>query len=454
MPLTLKEMRSEVSPMLRIAAPIVLGELGWVTMNVVDIIMVGHLPDSATAIAAVGFGSNLYIAVTIFGIGLLLGLDTLVAQSFGRNDVDDCHHTLLSGLYFTLAFTPVLVAVIWFGWPLIANSGYDPILIHVTWEYLKALLWSTAPLFLFIALRRYLQAMNIVTPVMFALMSANVMNAFGNWVFVYGHLGVRAMGAPGSGWSTCVSRIYMCIFLFVVAVRADHEHGIRMVQSFAHRGFMPDVARIIKIARLGLPAALQLTLEVGVFVAATTLIAKLGAVQLAGNQVALVTVTTTYMVPLGVSSAAAVRVGQAFGRHDLAAARRAGWMAITLGTCFMFCSAIVLWTIPQWIARIFTPDAETIAASIPLLAVAAVFQIFDGIQVVSTGALRGIGDTHSAMFASLGAYWVIGLPVGSWLCFSRGMGATGLWVGLCIGLIIVGSGLLLTWHRKMMIENE
>src|SRR5277367_2394060 len=151
MPLTLQELRSEASPMLRIAAPIVLGELGWVTMNVVDIIMVGHLPDSATAIAAVGFGSNLYIAVTIFGIGLLLGLDTLVAQSFGRNDVDDCHHTLLSALYFTLAFTPVLVAVIWFGWPLIAHSGYDPLLIKVTWEYLKALLWSTAPLFLFIA---------------------------------------------------------------------------------------------------------------------------------------------------------------------------------------------------------------------------------------------------------------------------------------------------------------
>src|SRR5271155_2841028 len=453
MPLTLKELRLEASPMLRIAAPIVLGELGWVTMNVVDIIMVGHLPDSATAIAAVGFGSNLYIAVTIFGIGLLLGLDTLVAQSFGRNDVDDCHHTLLSALYFTIAFSPLLVAVIWFGWPLIASSGYDPALLQVMWQYLNPLLWSTVPLLVFIALRRYLQAMNIVMPVMLALLTANIMNAVCNWIFVYGHWGAPAMGAPGSGWATCISRIYMCIFLFVAAIRADHEHGVSMIQSFARRGFLPDFTRIIKIAKLGLPAALQLALEVGVFVAATALIAKLGAVQLAGNQVALVTVTTTYMVPLGVSSAAAVRVGQAFGRHDLAAARRAGWMAITLGTGFMLCSAFVLWTVPQWIAHIFTTDVATIAASIPLLAVAAVFQIFDGIQVVSTGALRGIGDTHSAMFASLMAYWVIGLPVGSWLCFSRGMGATGLWIGLCIGLIIVASGLLLTWHRKMAVQD-
>jgi len=417
------------------------------TMGVVDLMMVGRLPNSATAIAAVSLGSNLFFAVAIFGSGLMLGLDALVAQSYGKGDVDDCHHSLLNALYFGLILGPVLMALMWMGWPLLDRLGEAPDVLKLAGAYLYALLWATLPLIWYFALRRYLQSMDIVKPVMFALVSANLINLIANWVLIFGHWGFQAMGAVGSGWATAMARLYMCIVLFIAVVHADHNRKTKMFTSFSHRGFTPDVKRIKHIFLLGLPAALQLTLEVGVFATCTALIGKLGAVALAGSQVCLTTVSYTFMVPLGISSAAAVRVGQAVGRRDLSAVRQAGWTALIMGAGFMSTMSLLLWTVPASIAKIFTHDVTIVQASIPLLAVAAIFQIFDGIQIVCTGALRGVGDTKTAMYASFMAYWVIGLPVGYWLCFNRGMSAIGFWIGLCAGLIIVAFWLLRAWYK-------
>jgi MATE family multidrug resistance protein len=208
---------------------------------------------------------------------------------------------------------------------------------------------------------------------------------------------------------------------------------------------MPRVRRLLQ---LGFPAAMQLGLEVGVFAVATTLIARLGDIPLASHQVALNTVSFTYMVPLGISSAAAVRVGQALGRHDPHAASRAGWTALALGATFMTCMAILLWTVPHYIVRIYTPDPVVIRAAGSLLFVAAFFQLFDGLQAVATGALRGVGDTRTPMIWSSVLYWFLGLPLGAYLCFRVGWGAVGLWTGLCIALVLIGSGLLYVWRRR------
>jgi len=181
-------------------------------------------------------------------------------------------------------------------------------------------------------------------------------------------------------------------------------------------------------------------------------VAKLAIVKtgrpLASHQVALNTVSFTYMVPLGISSAAAVRVGQALGRRDPHGASRAGWTALALGASFMTCMAIVLWVAPHYIVRIYTPDPAVIHAASSLLFVAAFFQLFDGLQAVATGALRGAGDTRTPMIWSAGLYWLLGLPLGAYLCFRVGWGAAGLWTGLCIALILIGSGLVYVWHRR------
>ncbi len=194
---------------------------------------------------------------------------------------------------------------------------------------------------------------------------------------------------------------------------------------------------------------MQITLEIGVFALVTALIGRLGAVALASHQIALNTVSFTYMVPLGISSAAAVRVGQAIGRKDPRGARDAGGTAIFLGAAFMACASALLLLFPRWIARLYTPDDMVIRSTILLLAAGAAFQLFDGIQTVATGALRGAGDTRTPMLCHFTAYWIIGLPLGAWLCFHRGWGAFGLWAGLSLALILIGIVLLFAWRRRV-----
>jgi MATE family multidrug resistance protein len=200
---------------------------------------------------------------------------------------------------------------------------------------------------------------------------------------------------------------------------------------------------------LGLPTALQITLEIGVFAFVTALIGRLGATALASHQIAMNTVSLTYMVPLGISSAAAVRVGQAIGRKDPLGAADAGGSAIFFGATFMTLAGIALLLFPKSIARIYTPDPAIIQSTVLLLAAGAAFQLFDGIQTVATGALRGAGDTRTPMFCHFTAYWIIGLPLGAWLCFRRGWGAFGLWAGLSLALILIGIVLLLVWRRTV-----
>jgi MATE family multidrug resistance protein len=236
----------------------------------------------------------------------------------------------------------------------------------------------------------------------------------------------------------------MMSVLLLYSVYYDHRYktGLRRTRR------LPSFFRMWRLVQLGFPAATQFAMEVGVFAVATTLIGKLGAVALASHQVALNTVSLTYMVPLGISSAAAVRVGQALGRRDAHAASRAGWTAMALGTSFMTCMGVILLVVPRQIVRAYTPDPVVIQAASSLLFVAAFFQLFDGMQTVATGALRGAGDTRTPMLCHMFFYWAMGLPLGYHLCFGLGWGAAGLWTGLCLALILIGIALLYFWRRK------
>jgi multidrug resistance protein, MATE family len=437
--------RAELRPTLRLALPLVLAELGWMSMAIVDTMMVGRLPNSAVAIAAVSLGGILVNVLAMFGGGLLIGLDTLVSQAFGSGEREDCHRSLLHGIYLSLALAPLLMAPIWFFDPLLRAMHIAPDVVALAVPYSKALAWGTLPLLLYFAIRRCMQAMNMVRPIAFALVTANLINAGGNWILIYGKLGAPAMGAVGSGWSTAWARIYLSAVLVGYFLWYDRRHRTRLL----HTPIQPELRRIRRLIALGFPAAMQITLEVGVFALVTALIGRLGAVALASHQIALNTVSFTYMVPLGISSAAAVRVGQAIGRKDPQGAADAGSTAILLGAAFMTCMSIVLLIIPSWIARAYTPDQAIIHSTIFLLAAGAAFQLFDGIQTVATGALRGLGDTRTPMLCHFTAYWIIGLPLGAWLCFTRGWGAFGLWAGLSLALILIGIVLLVVWRRRV-----
>jgi len=431
---------------IRLALPLILAEIGWMSMGIVDTLMVGRLPESAIAIGATGLGQSLYHSLAIFGGGLLLGLDTLVAQAYGREDLHDARHSLANGMFLAFVLAPIFMFATSF-WPRIMQRfGISPELVEPMRPFLRALNWGTLPLLAYFALRRYLQAMNVATPIMFAVVSANVVNAIGNWALIYGHLGFHSMGITGSGWSTALSRLYMVGVLAITLAWVERKRPRPQSRSRIH----VDAKRIFDLLRLGVPAATQILLEVGAFSAASALAAKLGPAPLSGHEIALNCAAFTFMVPLGLSSAAAVRVGQELGRKDSAGARRAGWSAILLGLAFMSCSGLLFVCTSRQIARLFTPDPAVIAVGARLLLVAAAFQLFDGLQTVSTGALRGAGNTRTPMIANFFAYWLIGLPAGYVLCFRVGWGATGIWLGLCAGLMLIGSALLFTWSRQKL----
>ncbi len=416
------------------------------SMGIVDTIMVGRLPDSAVAIGATGLGQSLYHSIAIFGGGLLLGLDTFVAHAYGREDLYDARLSLVNGLCLAVALTPLLMIAVSFWPPLMNRFGISAELVEPMRPFLHALNWGTLPLLAYFALRRYLQAVNVANPIMFALISANIINAIGDWALIYGHLGFPAMGIAGSGWATCIARIYMAGVLAVTLLWVESKRALPKWTT----AIRIDLHRVSALLRLGAPAATQILLEIGAFAAATALVARLGPVPLSGHEIALNCAALMFMVPLGISSAAAVRVGQQLGRRDPAGARRAGWSAIMLGAGFMTCSGLTFVSFPTFIARLFSPDPMVVRTGAKLLLVAAAFQLFDGLQTVATGALRGAGDTKTPMLANFIAYWLIGLPVGYLLCFRLGWGALGIWIGLCGGLMIIGSALLIAWHRRML----
>ena len=330
--------------MLLLATPVVLAEIGWMTMGLVDTLMVGGL--GPEAIGAVGIGTSLFMGVAIFAMGLLLGLDTLVSQAFGAGREGECHGWLLHGAALSLGLAVPVTLVL-----RLLSSGLDawglhPTVLSLLRPYLDALTWSVLPLLLYAAFRRYLQGMGVVRPVMAALVAANLLNLFANWVLIHGRLGAPALGVAGSAWATVIARIGMTATLLVVILYRERgrKPGVLAPPWRIDRG------RMRLLVSLGLPAAMQITLEVGVFAAATALAGRLAPTSLAAHQIAINIVSFTFMVPLGVASAGAVRVGQAIGRRDHEGAARSGWTAILLGAVSMLGSAAVEGSVIEWVS--------------------------------------------------------------------------------------------------------
>jgi MATE family multidrug resistance protein len=437
------QIRHEMPSLLRLAVPIVLGEVGWMSMQFVDIAMIGRV--GPTALAAVSLGSALFVMFAIVCEGLLLGTDSIVSQDFGAGRVEECFRTLWAGAQLALPLgllCALLVAAS--GW-LLSPMGIAPEIVRQTKPFLYAMACGLPAQMGFVAMRLFLQGTHRVKVVAFAMISANLINFVGNYALIYGHFGLPALGATGSGLSTTLSRGYMmCVLLgyMVWRNRGEHWHLLRHAGEFYRE-------RMVRILRLGAPAAAQIALEIGVFSTSTLIAGRLGAVAVSGHQIALMMASLTFMVPLGIAQATSVRVGNAIGRRDAEAARVSGWSGVALSASFMSCSAIVLWTWPLAIVHIFTYDPEVVKVGVSLLAIAAVFQFFDGVQVTAIGALRGSGNTRIAMITDFVGWWLIGLPLGAWLCFERGWGVRGLWFGLSAGLISIGCVLAVAWRRRV-----
>jgi MATE family multidrug resistance protein len=435
--------RRELRPMLRLAAPLAMAELGWMIMGFVDTVMAGRL--GAAAMGAGSLGTTLFWPIVITGAGMLYGMDTEVAQSYGARDEAACRRTLIQGLWLALAASPIAAAVLASLLPLLRAAHTNPDVMRLLDPFVKALLWGVFPLLVSTAFRRYLQAINIVKPITFAVISANIVNFVGNWMLMYGNWGAPRLGLTGSGISTSIARLYIALVLLAAVLWHERQHSYPLFRM----SWLPDLGPIRRLAVLGYPVAIQILAEGAVFGIVSAFVARLDEVSLAAHGIAINVIALTYMVPLGISSAAAVRVGHAVGRNDRHGAAISGWTGLLLSTIFMGAAGLALFFVPGAISRLYTPDAAVIPVSAALLRIAAFFELFDGFQVVAGGALRGLGDTSSPALAHFAGYWLAGLPLSFVLCFHSGWGVRGVWVGLTVALILIGAALLIVWWKRL-----
>jgi MATE family multidrug resistance protein len=466
MRLSMKHFRSELPPLLQLALPLIAGELGWVAMSLVDTVMLGHLPNATLAMASAALAQVLFNTLC-FGIGgVLLGLDSLISQALGAREQTEANRWLLHGLVLACALAGVLTLLFAFGPILLLKLPADPAILRGAVPAMTGLNYGVLPLLLYFTLRRYLQAAHHGRPIAFALISANLINAAADWLLIYGHnwrcniggyplhMSIPAFGVVGSSWATSFARLYLMLVLAVAVFLLDRKHayGLRTVSrkiEFQH---------LRTLFLLGAPAGASIFVEIAIFALVTALCATFGQQPLAGHEVALQCASTTFMVPFAISAATSVRVGHAIGRMKTRGAdgspaataanvSAAGWSGIAAGAAFMLCASAVILAVPHQIAHLFTPDPGILAAAVPLLAIAAGFQFFDGIQINAAGALRGAGDTATSFYTQIFAYWVLGMPLGLYLGFHRKLGAVGLWWGLLIALAAAAAVLLYQWQK-------
>lgn len=436
--------RTEVRDVARLALPIVVVQVGLMLMGVVDAAIVGRW--SAAGLAAVALGNLYWTCVVSLGQGTIMALDPLVSQAVGANDQVAIEQGLQRGLVLAVVLAALSCVALLPGEALFRFLRQPPDVVPTAAAFARACIPGVLPFFLFVVFRQSLQAFARIRPIVVAVVVANLVNAGLDWVLIFGNLGAPRLGPVGSGWATSSARALMCVMIFVAGRRELQPYLRRL------RGDALAPAPLARMVLLGVPIGLHLWIEMAAFGAAMVLIGTLGTVPLAGHQIALTLAALTYMVPLGVSSAAAVLVGHAIGRGDPDGARREASAALACGAGFMAMTAVVLIALPDELARVFTPDAPLLASAAALLPIAGVFQVFDGIQGVSSGILRGAGDTRIPMLLNLSGYTLLGLPLGAWLCFRLGWGAPGVWWGLTAALVAVAG--LLGWRVHVRLGGE
>ncbi|MCA0399915.1 MAG: MATE family efflux transporter [Proteobacteria bacterium] len=441
--------RSELRATLALSWPLVLTSLAQNAMTTTDVVMMGWL--GGDALAAGALGANLIFMPLIFGIGLVSAISPMIAKERGRNRfaVREIRRTFRQGLW-AAAFVSVPVGIfLWHGEKVLLAMGQDPDLSREAGRYLRAIMWEVFPFLSFIVLRSLLSALERPRWALAVVAVAVLLNAFLNWVLMFGNLGMPALGIVGSGIATSLSATFMFLALALVFMS---DRKLRRYHIFG-RWWRADWPRFRALMQLGLPIALTLFFEVSIFNAAVFLMGLIGKIPLAAHSIVIQIAAFTFMVPLGIGQAVAVRVGLAYGARDPEGIRVAGWTAFALGVGFMGIMALVLTMFPKPLIGIFLdfsrPESEAVlAAALGFIAMAALFQLVDGAQAVAIGMLRGLHDARVPMLIALFGYWGIGLPLGALLAFQFGMGGVGIWTGLATGLTVVAILLVWRWTRR------
>lgn len=445
--------RKEIRELLWLAGPVVVTHLAQVSMGFIDTVMVGRL--GSEALAAVALGNTTFFFFLVVCIGVITAVGPMVSQAFGAGAREAMGRAVRQGFWLSVMLAVPAVTVLWNVAPVWRWTGQDAATVVLAQDYLRAIVWGFLPVLWFVTLRSFVEGVSRPWPVTLIALSGAALNVGANLVFMFGAWGiVPAMGLVGTGWASTL--VFWTMFVLLV-VYVQFREDYRRLRLFA-RLSRPDPQYFRELFRIGWPIGVSTGIETGLFMVTTFMMGWIGTTALAAHQIAIQCAAFTFMVPLGVGVATSVRVGQAVGRGAPDEARRAGYVGILLATLFMMGAAVLFWTVPESIVGLYLGAGEVsgtdvAALATSLLGVAAVFQVFDGVQVAAAGALRGLKDTRVPMLIAFFSYWLLGLSIGYVLAFEAEWDAVGLWWGLVVGLISA-AGLLIARFRKRMKTHE
>lgn len=441
--------RGELRATLQLGWPLVLTNLAQSGLTMTDVIVLGHVGPAPLAAAALG--TNLYLTVLLFGIGVIVATSPMMAEAIGRKHryVRDIRRTFRQGLWAAVIISIPVWAILWHAETILLMFGQEAKVSADAQVFVHALQWGYLPALGVVALRSFVAVLERPLWALVVTAGTVLFNVLANWVLVFGHFGFPALGLQGSGIATALSNFVMFVALGLIVV---FHRSFRRYHVFGN-WWRPDWPRLGTIWRLGLPIGASLTFEMTVFSAAILMIGKFGTDAIAAHSIVFQIATFSFMVPMGLSQAATVRVGRAYGAGDVDGITLAGWTAFAVVISFMLVVSSVMLLFPHALMSVFIRIEDPVNAAVVsyatgFLLCAALIQIADGSQVVGAGMLRGLQDTKMPMLFALTGYWGISVPVGAMLAFQLGVGSIGVWIGMVTGIAFVACVMLLRWGRR------
>jgi MATE family multidrug resistance protein len=440
-----RALKREFKQLAKLSVPITVGQIALIATGFVDTIMAGHI--SPLALGAIAVGANLWVPVYLFGVGLMMAVSSMVSHYYGAGQYASIRDLvkqslLVSAVLGMLGLYAVRHLSVLLNW-----IGIDAGIVPVATDYLFAVSWGIPAVCGYLALRFVSEGIGYTRPMMIIQVAGLLFNILLNYVFMFGKLGVTAMGAVGAGWATAAV-MWINLFMLVVYILGHHRYA----EIWQAEKVSIDWQRTREMIRLGLPIALTLVNEIGMFSAVGLLMGSLGVIEVAAHQIAINFAGMMFMIPLGISAATTIRVGHALGEQRPLDARFRGLAGISLAGMCMFVTASIMLLIPDMITSIYSNDAAVTEMAVGLLFMAAIFQLSDGIQVSAAGALRGVKDTLFPLLVSVVAYWFVGLPFSYYLGISQQFGPQGLWVGLVASLTL--AALWMVWRFLQISRVE
>ena len=436
-----RDFRFHLRETTRLAIPVAIGQLGHVMLSVTDSLMVGQL--GPVPLAAASLGNSIFILMLVFAVGMASAITPLTAIACGQTNHNEAGIVFRQGLLLNSGAGIFLISISWglSGFLSVLNQPADVVRLAI--PYLRILSFSFLPMLIFMSSRNFMEGLSFTRPAMVIIILANAVNVAGNWVLIHGKFGFPALGLDGAAYSSLLVEVFSAVAIIIYVLRSKRFARYQPILEF--RSFNVRVQK--RLLRIGVPSALQYVFEAGSFSVSAIMMGWIGAKALAAHQIAISLASISFMIILGISNAATIRVGNAVGRRDTREVRMAGLSAVTLALILMSVAAVCFVLFRNVLPTIYISDPEVIGIASSLLIYGALFQLSDGTQVVGHGLLRGMTDVTVPMYIAIFSYWVVGLPSGYLFAFVLDMGPQGVWLGFVFGLTTAACSFLYRFYR-------